>query len=315
MYNKILVTGGTGLVGNALNSISDAYSSREFIFAGSKDCDLTRFDETVEYVGKCQPDAIIHLAAIHGSIDFGSKCPATLLRDNVMMDLNVLEASRINSVKKTIMTLSTGMYPGNAPIPLKEEYIHEGYPHDSSYSYAFAKRLIDPSIRAYRSQYGMSVIGLVTNGIFGENADFRHESSIMLAALIRRFYENKNTDTKIAVWGDGSPVREYTYAKDIARAFMWCLDNYDSEQILHIGSTEENSVTYVADMISEIMGIDPNRRQFDTSKPVAISRKSSDNSRFMKLANFKYTPFKEGLKNSIEYFSANYDDPTKIKLV
>ena len=161
----------------------------------------------------------------------------------------------------------------------------------------------------------MSVIGLVTNGIFGENADFTHESSIMLAALIRRFYENKNTDTKIAVWGDGSPVREYTYAKDIARAFMWCLDNYDSEQILHIGSTEENSVTDVADMISEIMGIDPNRRQFDTSKPVAISRKSSDNSRFMKLANFKYTPFKEGLKNSIEYFSANYDDPTKIKLV
>ena len=231
------------------------------------------------------------------------------------MDLNVLEAARHNNVKKTIMTLSTGMYPGNAPIPLKEESIHEGYPHDSSYAYAFGKRLIDPSIRAYRFQYGMSVIGLVTNGIFGENADFRHRSSIMLAALIRRFHENKDTDTKIKVWGDGTPVREYTYAKDIARAFMWCLDNYDSEQILHIGSTEEHSVKDVADMIAEIMGIDPDRKQFDTTKPVAISKKSSDNSKFLAISNFKYTPFEEGLKNSIEYFSANYDDPAKIKLV
>jgi len=315
MYENILVTGGTGLVGNALNSISDIYAPTKFIFAGSKNCDLTRLDETVDYVRECKPDAIIHLAAIHGSIDFGSRCPATLLRDNVIMDLNILEAARINNIKKTIMTLSTGMYPGDAPIPLKEESVHQGYPHDSSYSYAFAKRLIDPSIRAYRSQYGMCVIGLITNGIFGENADFRHESSIMLAALIRRFYENKDTDEKISVWGDGSPVREYTYAKDIARAFMWCMNNYDSEQILNIGSTEEHSVTDVADMIAEIMGIDPNRKQFDTTKPVAISKKSSDNSRFINISNFEYTPFREGLKNSIEYFSANYNDPSKIKLV
>ena len=133
--------------------------------------------------------------------------------------------------------------------------------------------------------------------------------------LIRRFYENKDTDEKISVWGDGSPVREYTYAKDIARAFMWCMNNYDSEQILNIGSTEEHSVTDVADMIAEIMGIDPNRKQFDTTKPVAISKKSSDNSRFINISNFEYTPFREGLKNSIEYFSANYNDPSKIKLV
>ncbi|MQF95147.1 MAG: NAD-dependent epimerase/dehydratase family protein [SAR202 cluster bacterium] len=314
MFNKILVTGGTGLVGTALNSIVDSYSPTEFIFAGSKDCDLTRFDETVDYVRACNPDAMIQLAALHGSISYGSRYPATLLRDNVMMDLNLLEAARINGVKKIALTLSTGMYPEDAPIPLKEEYIHEGYPHDSSYGYAFAKRLIDPSIRAYRAQYGLSAIGLITNGIFGENADFRHQSSVMLPALIRRFYENKDNDTKITIWGDGSPVREYTYAKDIARAFMWCLDNYDSEQILNIGSTEEHSVAEVACMIAEIMGVDPDRKEFDTTKPVAISRKSSDNSKFMNLSNFKYTPFREGLENSIKYFMESYGDPTKIKL-
>ena len=314
MYRKILVMGGGGLVGTAIKSIMAAYGDREFIFARSKDCDLTRKDDTIEYVGACQPDAIIQLAAIHGSIEFGGKHPASMMRDNVLMDLHVLEAARINNVGKTIMTLSTGMYPVDAPIPIKEEYIHDGYPHDSSYAYAFGKRLIDPLIRAYRSEYEMNVIGLVTNGIFGEQADFRHQTAIMVAALIRRFYEKKDSGKKIEIWGDGKPVREYTYTKDIARAFMWCLDNYDNEQILHIGSTEGHSVTEIADMIGGIMGVDPNLKEYDTTKPVAIHKKSTDNSKFVGISGFQYTPFRVGLEHTIKYFSANYGNPDKLKL-
>jgi GDP-L-fucose synthase len=314
MYSKILVTGGTGLLGNGIKAIAGKYPESEFVFVGSKDCNLTRLDETLSFVGRCGPDAIIHTAALAGGIQYSKKYPATLLRDNVLMNFNVLEAARLKGVQKTIMTLSTGMYPANAPDPIKEEYIHDGSPHESNYGYSFAKRLIEPCIRAYRTEYGMNVIGLVSNGIFGENANFRQEESVMVAALIRRFYEARNTSEKIVIWGDGSPLREYTYSKDMARAFMWCLYHYNDAQILHVGSTEEHSVRETAYMIAAILGIDPGRIVFDASKPAGIAKKSTDNSRFLKLSGFQYTPFRVGLEHTIRWFRENYDSPGRVRL-
>ncbi len=314
MYSKIWVTGGSGLVGAALQSIKDDYTEREFTFTGSKDCDLTNLDNVLKYVETHRPDAIIHLAAVSGGIGLSIKYPATLLRDNVLMNINVLEAARILAVKKVVMTLSTGMYPADVPNPILEEYIHDGSPHESNYSYAFAKRLVDPEIKAYRTEYGLNVIGLVPNGIIGENSNYSYEASTVVAALIRRFYENREGDSKIVIWGDGSPLREFTYAKDIARAYMWCLDNYDNEQILHIGTTEEHSIKDMAYMIADILGIDTNRIQFDTSKPSGQFRKNTDNSKFVRLSNFQFTPFKVGLENTIKWFCDHYGDKTKLRL-
>ncbi len=314
MYRKILVTGGSGLLGSGIRAIIGEYPDSEFVFAGSRDCNLTRSDETLDFVGNCCPDAIIHTAALAGGIQYSKKYPATLLRDNVLMNFNVLEAARVKGVQKTIMTLSTGMYPANAPDPIKEEYIHDGPPHESNYGYSFAKRLLEPSIRAYRTEYGTNVIGLVSNGIFGEHANFRPEESVMVAALIRRFYEARNSNERIVIWGDGSPLREYTYSKDMARAFMWCLDHYNDAQILHVGSTEEHSVRETAYMIAAIVGIDPGRIVFDTSKAAGIAKKSTDNSRFLKLSGFQYTPFRVGLENTIRWFSENFGIPGRVRL-
>lgn len=313
-FKKILVSGGTGLLGTGLKAVAAEYPDREFVFFGSRDCDLTKLDETLRFVDRHQPDAFLHTAALSGGIQYSQKYPATLLRDNVLMNLNVLEAQRLRGIGKTILTLSTGMYASDAPNPIKEEYIHRGYPHESNYSYSFAKRLIDPSIKAYRQEYGISTIGLVSNGIFGENMNYRPEESIMVAALIRRFYENRNGADPIVIWGDGSPLREYTYSKDMARAFMWCLDHYDEAQIMHIGSTEETSVKDTAYMIADILGIDRARIQFDTSKPAGILKKSTDNSRFVSRSGFTYTPFREGLEHAIKWFAANYDTPGAVRL-
>jgi GDP-L-fucose synthase len=314
LYQKILVTGGTGLLGTGLRAIVSQYPERTFTFLSSRDCNLTKAEEVQHCVATHSPDAIIHFAALSGGVQYSTKYPATLLRDNLLMNSNVLEATRNNHVKKTVMTLSTGMYPPNALNPIKEEYIHDGYPHESNYSYSFAKRLIDPSIKAYRAEYGMNVIGLISNGIFGENANFRPEESIMLAALIRRFYENADKDTKIVIWGDGSPLREYTYSQDMARAFMWCLDHYDDSQILNIGSTEEYSVKETAYMIADILGVNRNRIEFDVSRPNGIYKKSTDNSRFLSLSGFQYTPFRVGLENAIEWFSRNYHQAGAVRL-
>ena len=314
MYKKILVTGGTGLLGSGIEAVASGYAHSEFVFFGSSDCDLTNLEATLSFFAAHKPDAIIHTAALAGGIHFSKKYPATMLRDNVLLNLNVVEAARILGVKKVVMALSSGMYPDNAPKPLKEEYIHDGVPREANYSYAFAKRLIEPMIRAYSTEYGLNVIGLVVNGIFGESGNFRYEESVMVAALIRRFYENQNTDEPIVIWGDGSPLREYTYAQDMARAFMWCLENYDQTQILNVGSTEIHSVKATAYMIAEIMEIDASRIVFDTSKPPGIRLFSTDNSKFVELSEFQYTPFRVGLDNTIRWFVENYRMPGRVRL-
>lgn len=299
---KILVTGGTAVAGLAFNAIKDDYPENEFNLIGSKDCDLTNREQTFDFIRSYKPDAIIHLAALMGGVGFTTKYPVDALKQNVIMNFNILDVAKEMNLEKLIMTLSSGMYPPNAPLPLKEEYIHDGDAHISNYSYSHAKRLIEPSIRAYRSQYGLNVIGLVPNGIFGENDNFNEEDATMLPSLIKRFYENKNNNSKIVIWGDGSPLREYTYSKDIAKINMWCLDNYNDVQILNIGSTEEKSVLEIACMIADNLGIDTNRFVFDTSKPNGVFKKSTDNSKFVGLSGFKYTPFEEGLRNTIKWF-------------
>jgi GDP-L-fucose synthase len=313
-YRKILVTGATGLLGHAVMACASEHPDAEFIGIGSRDCNLNRMDEAIAFVSRIKPDAIVHTAALAGGIQYSTTHPATLLRDNVLQNLSVLEAARAAGVRKTILTLSTGMYAADAPVPIREEYIHDGPPHESNYSYAFAKRLIEPSIRAYRSEYGLSVIGLVSNGIFGEHANFRPAEAMMVASLIRRFVEQRDGTGPVVIWGDGSPLREYTYGADMARAFLWCLEHYDDPQVLHVGSTEEHSVRDTAYLIAELVGIDPARLVFDASKPSGILRKGTDNSRFVTLSAFTYTPFRVGLERTIKWFLENRDVHGRVRL-
>ncbi|MBI4510245.1 MAG: NAD-dependent epimerase/dehydratase family protein [Deltaproteobacteria bacterium] len=301
MFSKILVTGSRGPLGQGLQAIKNTFPGSEFVFSNSQLCDLTDAPAVMAHVGEHKPDAILHLAALSGGIGYSAKFPATLLRANVLMALNVLESARAHGVTKVVLTLSTGIYPENVFYPIKEEYLHDGPPHESAYSYSFAKRLMEPCVRAYRTECGMNVIGLSPNGILGEGCRF-DESATMVPALIKRFYESRHGTSKLVVWGDGSPLREYTYAKDLAKAFMWCLHHYHEPGILHVGTTEEVSVKDIAFMIADELGIDRGRLFFDTSKPGGIYRKPTDNAKFLKLSGFEYTPFRIGLANTIAWY-------------
>src|SRR5262249_36504481 len=129
-----------------------------------------------------------------------------------------------------------------------------------------------------------------------------------------RFYENRNGTEKLVIWGDGSPLREYTYSKDLARASLWCLDCYDEAQVLNIGSTEEHSVRDIAFMIADLLKIDRARLEFDSSRPAGVARKSTDNSRFTTLSGFRYTSFRDGLEHTVRWFCDNYALPGAVRL-
>lgn len=306
-YRRVLVTGGAGVLGAALRANERDYPDVEFIFSTRQDCDLRDALACQQLIQRVRPDAIMHLAAMSGGVALSLRYPATLLRDNILMTINMLEVARTHGVGKLILTLSSGMYPPQAPQPIKEESIHAGPAHESNYSYAHAKRLIEPAIRAYRTEYGLNVIGLVPNGMFGEYDDFGLESASMPSALMRRFYENRDSASHLMVWGDGSPLRELTYARDMARAFVWALEHYDLAEILNVGTSEEVSVREVATMIAEELGIDPRRIVFDPSRPSGVPRKSTDTSKFLRLSGFKFMPFREGLRRTLDWLQANYD--------
>lgn len=301
MYKRVLVTGTGGVLGSAFKGLADEYPQHQFILNSKDDCDLRDPQATSRYVQEIAPDAIIHLAAISGGVGMSTSRPASILRDNVQLTFSMLEAARTHKIPKLLMTLSSGMYPPQSPLPLKEEYIHTGPAHESNYSYAYAKRLIEPAIKSYRTEFGLNVIGLVPNGIFGEWDNFDPESSTMIAALMLRFVEEKNSGKPIVVWGDGSPLREHTYSKDMAKGFLWGLLHYDSPEILNVGTTEEHSVKDIALMIADELGIARERIVFDTSKPAGVPRKSFDNSKFVRLSGFQFTPFRKGLKNTLAW--------------
>lgn len=286
-----------------MRELASTYPQWTFVFTRSADCDLRDGRAVIDYVRSIRPEAIIHLAAVSGGVAFSRKYPATLLRDNVLMGINVLEAARLHGVRKVVLTLSNGMYPVDAPLPLKEESIHDGPAHESNYSYAYAKRLLEPAIRAYRAEFGLEAIGLVVNAIYGPYDKFDEQSATFIRALIQRFYAQKDDSDRIVVWGDGSALRELTFGPDLARAFLWCLEHYSSEKILNVGSTEERSIKEIAWMIADELGIDRRRVVFDATKPGGVHRRPTDNSTFVALSNFRYTPVRQGIAATLAWYA------------
>jgi GDP-L-fucose synthase len=299
VYTRILVTGSGGVLGAAMKAVSAVDRQAEFVFFTSRDCDLRDGDATRRAFQAVQPDAVVHLAARSGGISLTGGQPASVLRDNVLMTLNVLEAVRHTSVRKTVMTLSSGMYSPDAPLPIGEASLHGGPAHESNYSYAYAKRLIEPAIRAYRTEFGVNAIGLVPNGIVGELDRFSDGSATFIASLIRRFHAHRHDREPIVVWGDGSPRRELTYGQDMARAFLWCLEHYDEPGILNVGTSEEHSIRDIAFTIADLLEIDRARVRFDASKPNGVPRKSTDTTRFQTLSRFQFTPLREALRMTL----------------
>lgn len=305
-YRRILVTGATGVLGAAFRALAPALPDREFSFVSRADVDLRDPIATLAVVRAVAPDAILHLAAISGGIELARRYPARILRDNVAMTFSVLDAAVAAKVPKTVMTLSSGMYPAAAPQPNAESQIHDGRPHDSAYSYAMAKRLIEPAVRAYRDEYGLDAIGLVPSGIFGEDDNYNPEDCTWIAGLIRRFGEWRPGDGDIAIWGDGAPVREITDARDMARAYLWALDAYSEAAPLNVGCGQGHTIREVAFMLAEIAAVPAERVKFDPARARGIDKRVTDNSRLRALSGLGFTPLRQSLARVLDWYKRTH---------
>ena len=205
--------------------------------------------------------------------------------------------------------LDTCIYPDNANYPLTEEQIHNGEPHNSNFSYAYTKRMLDVMSRSYRKQYGCNFVTVVANNLFGPNDQFDLENSHVLPAIIRKIFEAKyNNMEEVEFWGDGEALREFSYSKDFAKLLLLTLENYNGEYPLNVGNTEEYSIKNIVEMVCDIFDY-KGKVNWNVSKPSGQFRKPSSNKKLLQLGWWKkedYTPLLHALKETSEWLEKNY---------
>jgi len=305
---KILITGGTGFLGRHVTDYFRNHVSKttEVNSIGSKKADLRYFKEAEKVTQGM--DVVVHLGADCGGIGYNRKYPGQLFYRNMAMGMNIMEACRLNGVKKVVLTGSVCGYPKFTKVPFKEEYLFDGYPETTNAPYGIAKRDMLVMAQAYRKQYGMNAIYLLIVNLYGEYDHFwNQEKSHVIPALIEKFVEAKEEgfDT-VELWGTGQATREFLYAPDASEAIYLATKMYDKPQAVNVGVGYEISIMELAEEIKQLIGYQ-GRIMWNTTYPDGQPRRCLDVSKAKKFFNFKAkTSLKDGLKKTIEwYFEAD----------
>lgn len=299
---KTLVTGSNGLVGSAVKALN-----REgYFFASRKDVDLLNFDQTMSLFADIKPQRVLHLAALVGGIGGNILNSADYFMGNLQININTLEAARLNGVERLVSFMSTCVFPDKVEYPLNPSTLHAGPPHPSNFGYAFAKRMLEVQIRAYRMQWGLNYsIGIPAN-IYGPFDNFDLRDGHVIPSIIHKVYNAKFRNEPLVVWGTGQSLREFVYSEDIARLAIWMLDRNDLTEPIILSSSQEISIRSVVELIAKLMNF-KGPIIFDTSKPEGQYRKPSNNSELMSLnPTFEFTKITEGLAKTIKYFIDAY---------
>lgn len=307
MSKKTLVTGASGLVGSAIDKI---FSGNKILHT-TNNCDLRNTEKSNYYFLENNPVHVIHCAAKVGGLGGNMNYKGEFFYDNIMINTNVLESSRINGVEKVVSFLSTCIFPDDVEYPLTEDKIHLGPPHNSNYPYAYAKRMLDIQTRAYREQYGLNYVSVVPTNIYGINDNFSIENGHVIPTLIHKLYLSQKNKTDFVVWGTGKPLREFIYSKDVADLSLWALDHYNESEPIILSPSQEICIVDIVDLLVNEFNF-KGKVVFDKSKPDGQLRKPTDNSKLKSyLPNFVFTPIEEGIRETVSWFIKNYENARK----
>lgn len=304
---KILVTGSNGLVGTSIRKVLN----QDNIFHTSKDSDLKDTRQINLFFAKNNPTHVIHCAGKVGGLGGNMNYKGEFYYDNIMINTNVLESSRVHNVEKVVSFLSTCIFPDQVEYPLTEDKIHLGPPHHSNYPYAYAKRMLDIQTRAYREQYGLNYVSVVPTNIYGPNDNFSLTHGHVVPMLIHKLYLAQKNKTDFIVWGSGKPLREFIYSEDVANLSLWALENYNESEPIILSPSEEISIIDIVDLLVNEFNF-KGKVVFDDTKPDGQFRKPTDNSKLKNyLPDYKFTPIEVGIKETVNWFITNYENARK----
>ncbi|KAI0123652.1 GDP-L-fucose synthase [Xylariales sp. AK1849] len=314
---RILVTGGGGLVGKALQWAVDDSENMHFtkrpderwIFLTSADGDLRDMTSARSIFERWRPNVIVHLAARVGGVFANMAQQADFLNDNLSINQNVLRLCHEYDVKKVISCLSTCIFPDKTPYPIDETMLHNGPPHNSNFGYAYAKRMLDVASRAYASQYGRKFTGIIPTNIYGPYDNFG-DGSHFVPAMIRKVQAAKDSGANsLQVAGSGAALRQFIYSRDIAQILVWMAREYDSPDPLILAGDKDSEMS-IKNAVSTVCKLSDfsGQIEWDTTKTDGQLRKTADNTKLKAyLKDFKFTSFEQGVRETIAWFVQNKD--------
>jgi GDP-L-fucose synthase len=299
---QIYVAGHRGLVGSAIVRALKAQGYSQLLLRTHRELDLTDQAAVVEFFQKERPQAVIMAAARVGGIQANNVRPAEFIRDNLLIQDNVIDAAYQAGVDKFVFLGSSCIYPKLAPQPIREDSLLTGPLEPTNEWYAIAKIAGLKMCQAYRRQYGFNAISLMPTNLYGPGDNFDLQNSHVLPALIRRFHEAKlRGDASLTVWGTGTPRREFLHVDDLADAVIYLLKTYDDEAIVNIGWGEDVTIRELAEAVASVAGF-RGRLEFDSSKPDGTPRKLLDTSRLTALGWVPKIKLKAGIKDTYAWF-------------
>ena len=303
---KIFVAGHRGLVGSAILRTLEAAGYTNIVTRTSTELDLRDGAAVSRFFAEEEPEYVFLAAAKVGGIVANNEYPADFIRDNLLIQTNVIDSAYQHGVKKLLFLGSTCIYPKFAPQPMKEEHLLTGILEPTNEPYAIAKIAGIKMCQSYNRQYGTRYISVMPTNLYGPNDNFDLKSSHVLPALIRKFHEAKtNGDAAVEVWGTGTPLREFLYADDLADACLYLMNTYDDGEIVNIGVGKDITIRELAEKIKGVVGFE-GEIVFDASKPDGTPRKLVDTTKLNGLGWHAKTSLDEGLRLAYDWFLKNY---------
>lgn len=300
--SRIYIAGHNGLVGSAILKRLETDAYKDIIIRTSSELDLTRQTDVEAFFEKEKPEYVFLAAARVGGILANSSYPADFIRDNLLIQNNVIDAAYRSGAKKLLFLGSSCIYPKHAPQPMKEEHLLTGPLEPTNEWYAIAKIAGIKMCQAYRMQFGFNAISLMPTNLYGPGDNFNLNNSHVLPALIRKFHQSKvEGSSEVVVWGTGSPKREFLHVDDLADAATFLMKNYDSEKIVNIGVGEDITIKDLAELIKDIVAYEGGIT-FDCSKPDGTPRKLLDVSRLRSLGWEPKIGLKDGIAKTYKWY-------------
>lgn len=300
--SKIYVAGHKGLVGSAILRKLQAEGYANIVTRSHEELDLERQERVEAFFKKERPEYVFLAAAKVGGILANSTYPAQFIYSNLAIQINVIHSSYLYGVKKLLFLGSSCIYPKYCPQPMKEEYLLSGYLEPTNEPYAIAKIAGIKMCQSYNRQYGTRFICAMPTNLYGPNDNFDLQTSHVLPALIRKFHEAKEKgDDEVIIWGTGSPRREFLHVDDLSDACLFLMRNYESSDIINIGTGKDISIKELAEMIARIVDFHGNLK-FDTSKPDGMPQKLLDVSKINNLGWKPKIKLEEGIIQTYKWY-------------
>ena len=310
--SRIFVAGHKGLVGSAIVRNLEAKGFTNIITADRAQCDLTNVSAVKTLFMVEQPEYVFLAAAKVGGIGANSDYPADFIYENLMIQTNVISTAALSKVKKLLFLGSSCIYPKFATQPITEDQLLTGSLEGSNDAYAVAKIAGIKMCQSYRRQHGLNAISVMPTNLYGPNDNFDLDSSHVLPALMAKFHGSleKSEHWVVKLWGDGSPKREFLHVDDLAEALYICMEKYDDEEIINIGTGEDVTIKELAETIIDVTGY-KNYYEWDTSKPNGTPRKVLNVDKMKALGWEPKIGLREGIESTYEWYkeSIKYEEP------